>query len=156
MVKRKRLKQAENDFDVDAASHRFAVRSASGTHSPVLHCGDGLFLQAESRPLENARLDHAPVCGDDHVQQHAALIFGLARFVGIVRVRAVDATGLADAIHAGAEHSATGPAAFSWSKTAPGTAANPAAVSCPNRSEEHTSELQSRLHLVCRLLLEKK
>ena len=24
------------------------------------------------------------------------------------------------------------------------------------RSEEHTSELQSRLHLVCRLLLEKK
>src|SRR2546429_1805120 len=28
------------------------------------------------------------------------------------------------------------------------------AVTC--RSEEHTSELQSRLHLVCRLLLEKK
>src|SRR2546429_6687564 len=28
---------------------------------------------------------------------------------------------------------------------------------CANlRSEEHTSELQSRLHLVCRLLLEKK
>src|SRR6266436_9273368 len=26
----------------------------------------------------------------------------------------------------------------------------------PMRSEEHTSELQSRLHLVCRLLLEKK
>src|SRR2546422_4927482 len=29
------------------------------------------------------------------------------------------------------------------------------AASAP-RSEEHTSELQSRLHLVCRLLLEKK
>src|SRR5436305_6724737 len=27
---------------------------------------------------------------------------------------------------------------------------------CANRSEEHTSELQSRPHLVCRLLLEKK
>src|SRR6266550_9326399 len=27
---------------------------------------------------------------------------------------------------------------------------------CRRRSEEHTSELQSRLHLVCRLLLEKK
>src|SRR5205809_3154508 len=26
----------------------------------------------------------------------------------------------------------------------------------PGRSEEHTPELQSRLHLVCRLLLEKK
>src|SRR2546422_5375180 len=32
------------------------------------------------------------------------------------------------------------------------------ALNHPNlkRSEEHTSELQSRLHLVCRLLLEKK
>src|SRR2546429_7113939 len=31
-------------------------------------------------------------------------------------------------------------------------------ISCviSRRSEEHTSELQSRLHLVCRLLLEKK
>src|SRR2546429_4302640 len=42
----------------------------------------------------------------------------------------------------------------------------PAPAPCPawppmrawacGRSEEHTSELQSRLHLVCRLLLEKK
>src|SRR2546422_7655087 len=29
-------------------------------------------------------------------------------------------------------------------------------VAAMRRSEEHTSELQSRLHLVCRLLLEKK
>src|SRR2546429_8767209 len=29
-------------------------------------------------------------------------------------------------------------------------------VRSSKRSEEHTSELQSRLHLVCRLLLEKK
>src|SRR2546429_4609387 len=35
----------------------------------------------------------------------------------------------------------------------PGTVA--LAIGGP-RSEEHTSELQSRLHLVCRLLLEKK
>src|SRR5687768_18307350 len=31
-----------------------------------------------------------------------------------------------------------------------------ASSGAPRRSEEHTSELQSRLHLVCRLLLEKK
>src|SRR5687768_18005884 len=30
------------------------------------------------------------------------------------------------------------------------------AIAAYQRSEEHTSELQSRLHLVCRLLLEKK
>src|SRR2546429_3989484 len=32
----------------------------------------------------------------------------------------------------------------------------PASEGMALRSEEHTSELQSRLHLVCRLLLEKK
>src|SRR2546429_7161950 len=34
--------------------------------------------------------------------------------------------------------------------------AAPLAPSPEDRSEEHTPELQSRLHLVCRLLLEKK
>src|SRR3989449_1824147 len=32
----------------------------------------------------------------------------------------------------------------------------PGTIASKARSEEHTSELQSRLHLVCRLLLEKK
>src|SRR5439155_4044853 len=36
------------------------------------------------------------------------------------------------------------------------TVGSPSAASRPWRSEEHTSELQSRGHLVCRLLLEKK
>src|SRR3712207_8437538 len=34
--------------------------------------------------------------------------------------------------------------------------AHPARARAPPRSEEHTSELQSRQYLVCRLLLEKK
>src|SRR3989449_6689273 len=38
----------------------------------------------------------------------------------------------------------------------PGTQPMPRLVRLVQRSEEHTSELQSRLHLVCRLLLEKK
>src|SRR5205809_2115911 len=37
----------------------------------------------------------------------------------------------------------------------PAALTRPALAVLP-RSEEHTSELQSRLHLVCRLLLEKK
>src|SRR3712207_8269514 len=38
----------------------------------------------------------------------------------------------------------------------PMTARSVAARDCGARSEEHTSELQSRQYLVCRLLLEKK
>src|SRR5690348_17605648 len=37
-----------------------------------------------------------------------------------------------------------------------GDAAHPTLQSLAQRSEEHTSELQSPVHLVCRLLLEKK
>src|SRR2546422_5793046 len=39
---------------------------------------------------------------------------------------------------------------ISYSRVPPGV------LIVTSRSEEHTSELQSRLHLVCRLLLEKK
>src|SRR5205809_1732386 len=48
-----------------------------------------------------------------------------------------------------------------WTST--GSPSSPSSSACTPRgrygrprSEEHTSELQSRLHLVCRLLLEKK
>src|SRR2546422_3252938 len=58
------------------------------------------------------------------------------------------------------------PASHAPSGRPPSRVGRPASFSAPptartrcraaNRSEEHTSELQSRLHLVCRLLLEKK
>src|SRR4051794_41642144 len=38
----------------------------------------------------------------------------------------------------------------------PGSQPTPCMVRARSRSEEHTSELQSPVHLVCRLLLEKK
>src|SRR2546429_6965674 len=41
-------------------------------------------------------------------------------------------------------------------RAAPALTARHRGDSTRDRSEEHTSELQSRLHLVCRLLLEKK
>src|SRR5437868_15536314 len=45
---------------------------------------------------------------------------------------------------------------YRLTEVASGGAANRTLVACVNRSEEHTSELQSRFDLVCRLLLEKK
>src|SRR2546422_7150472 len=43
-----------------------------------------------------------------------------------------------------------------WAMVGPPLIAYAATRVRRGRSEEHTSELQSRLHLVCRLLLEKK
>src|SRR5207253_9323513 len=131
-MRKKNLEQAEDDFDVHAASHRPAVGSGRGAHAPVFHRGDGLFFQAQSRAFQHARIDHAPVGGDDYTEQHASLILGFAGLVGIIGVRAVDASGLPDAIHARAKFAAAGPAAGTRSKTAAGTAANPAAIPCTN------------------------
>src|SRR5437899_7206582 len=52
-----------------------------------------------------------------------------------------------------ARSSAPGPAAAPPPPAPPSAAHSPPS---PPRSEEHTSELQSLRHLVCRLLLEKK
>src|SRR2546422_5316416 len=50
-------------------------------------------------------------------------------------------------------HRSRAPCRVPWNRTA----ASRSRPRVPEtRSEEHTSELQSRLHLVCRLLLEKK
>src|SRR5690349_22218611 len=43
-----------------------------------------------------------------------------------------------------------------WRWRRPSSARGPSCRNCRARSEEHTSELQSRRDLVCRLLLEKK
>src|SRR5438045_8304387 len=43
-----------------------------------------------------------------------------------------------------------------WSSSWPRTGGSTCTTSGGRRSEEHTSELQSLRHLVCRLLLEKK
>src|SRR2546429_5473971 len=49
----------------------------------------------------------------------------------------------------------TGSQRTTWRMCSGSTSQEKRWKTCP-RSEEHTSELQSRLHLVCRLLLEKK
>src|SRR6266581_8333792 len=43
-----------------------------------------------------------------------------------------------------------------WTPKAESCTSSGSNTACPPRSEEHTSELQSPVHLVCRLLLEKK
>src|SRR5689334_24233740 len=62
----------------------------------------------------------------------------------------------ASAAHS-AKHSGAWTTCSTWPHT-PATASTwkPTSTNSASRSEEHTSELQSQFHLVCRLLLEKK
>src|SRR5205809_1707692 len=54
-------------------------------------------------------------------------------------------------------HALTNPRLYRFVSGAPSISrSHDRAAEFATRSEEHTSELQSRLHLVCRLLLEKK
>src|SRR3712207_8133559 len=46
--------------------------------------------------------------------------------------------------------------AGAWPESAPSLILSPEWRGMPSRSEEHTSEIQSRQYIVCRLLLEKK
>src|SRR5437899_5235872 len=62
------------------------------------------------------------------------------------------------AVLPGSSPSTRRPSASPGTVSTMSTCATPTALRCafPRRSEEHTSELQSLRHLVCRLLLEKK
>src|SRR5205823_10715798 len=70
-------------------------------------------------------------------------------------------TGTASAAEKSIATSASGHAAPALPRAIAPVTSNPysgasVSTSCPIRSEEHTSELQSLAYLVCRLLLEKK
>src|SRR5687768_12608161 len=78
----------------------------------------------------------------------------LARRVGVGPSAAVqweNSTGTAPTLENLARIAIATGVAFEWLATGRGSAR---VANADDRSEEHTSELQSRLHLVCRLLLE--
>src|SRR2546422_8341382 len=104
--------------------------------SPVL--ADGFFFSSRRRHTRCSRDWSSDVCSSD-LDLDALKDYQIERRDGQVRVKI------------GSERTAF----EAWSSRSVASAP-PAAVVPPVRSEEHTSELQSRLHLVCRLLLEKK
>src|SRR2546422_6861198 len=72
-----------------------------------------------------------------------------------------DVAAQADGVPSGGNHAVNDDLASRWHEHAVDQSkesclSGTATAEKNERSEEHTSELQSRLHLVCRLLLEKK
>src|SRR3712207_9568771 len=89
---------------------------------------DFFFNDTATTEIYTLSLHDALPISDVVDQQQVAVLPGVARGVGLVD--------LVDDLH--------------------DVLADRVAVAEPRRSEEHTSELQSRQYLVCRLLLEKK
>src|SRR3989449_622373 len=69
------------------------------------------------------------------------------------RIGSSDVVSVSSATSGARRHSATTAASAAGSSTIVGSALTAGSAAGGARSEEHTSELQSRLHLVCRLLL---
>src|SRR5690606_41344693 len=89
--------------------------------------------------------DALPICRKPFSELAQAAEGGSAVLVNLSRYRC-------DALVVIGERAVTVP----LPKADPGIAADKASALLTARSEEHTSELQSRENLVCRLLLEKK
>src|SRR5205809_6483593 len=77
-----------------------------------------------------------------------SMVVALRRLVGAIRAAADEAAAMATEISASTEE-------MSASTEEMSATCQDLTKRAAERSEEHTSELQSRLHLVCRLLLEK-
>src|SRR5689334_17402413 len=107
-----RLEQAESDFDRNLGWKGLAARADGGAELPLADGFNGLFVEAEAGALDHLNVGGAAIQSDDHHQHNYALILGFAGFVGILRVRAVDAAGHADTIDASAESAAAGAATF--------------------------------------------
>src|SRR6266700_2696223 len=129
---RKKSVEVEGDFDLHAAVDGLPARANRRPHLPVPHLREGFFFQAKPGALDDDRVDHAPIGCDRHVEQHRSLIFGLARFVGVFRLRAINALGRADTVYTSAEDAAAGTAAFAWAEASARAAPDTAGFARPD------------------------
>src|SRR2546429_2408208 len=94
----------------------------------------------------------SPACAP--IVDRYTILSGRALSIADFRVAAVARA--SGKLGAGSKFGGTSTKTPSAPSNADASAATSRMSAVANRSEEHTSELQSRLHLVCRLLLEKK
>src|SRR5579859_1410992 len=128
-----KLEQPEAHFNRYRRPHRFPVRSRSRLAAPCPHGLDRLFIQSQARALHHAHIRYAVVGFNNHFHDHDALILRLPRLFRVWRVRLVVARRDSYAIHAGAERTATSPAAFARTKPASGSASNTRSISMSER-----------------------
>src|SRR5581483_401594 len=127
------LEQAEGHFDRDQRWNGLAVGAHGGLAAPLANGFDGLFIKAEARALKHRNVGHTAIERNHTLQHNNALVLGFAGFVGILRIRRVEAGRHAHAVDAGAEQATARAAAFTGAEAAAGTAADAGSVAMAER-----------------------
>src|SRR5216684_3822247 len=121
------LEQSESNFDGDDHGNGFPARPIGRLESPLLHGFYGFFFQPKSRALHDLNFRGAAIRSDHRLKNDRALVFCLAGFFGIFRVRAIDTRRIADAVGSRMVGPAACSAAGTWAQAAAFAAANPCA-----------------------------
>src|SRR5580704_360207 len=142
------LEKTECNFNGNQRWHWLSVRSESRFAAPGLHRSNGILIEAHPNALDNPDVGDLAFDADDAFHDNRALVFHLARFIGILRRRLIETDRNSDSIDARAEHSAAGPAALAGAQTTAGAAANTAATTGATRiiyrSRQRVSHVRQR------------
>src|SRR2546422_4952182 len=117
-----------------------SVMPCSRTDGPLAQCAPRLRGESNTGSCRT----HTPFCTTASMAQPTEQCVHTERLTSMLPLLSAAASALPIMLNGNCEANAPAPAAM------------PERFRNARRSEEHTSELQSRLHLVCRLLLEKK
>src|SRR6266446_1853599 len=127
------LKQAESNFNRDDRRHGLPAWSGRRLATPRFHRGHGVFVETHPDALDHPDVADSSIKADDAFHHHCALVFHLARFIGVFRWRLVETNWNSDSIDARAEDSAARAAALARSKTAARPAADTGAIAISER-----------------------
>ncbi len=93
----KRLEQPEHRFDRHPSWHGASRCVQRRREFPAANGLHGSIIESQSNPSHNANLRRPAVRANQNQQRHSSLQFRLARFVGVLRIRAIRAFGPRDA-----------------------------------------------------------
>src|SRR5882762_7646060 len=127
------LEKAEGNFDRHNCGHRLSVWSGCRLATPRLHRSHGVFVKTHPDALDHPDVADFSIKANDAFHYDRALVFYLARFIGIFRWRLVETRRNSHSIQPGAEDSASRAAALAGSQTAARPAADTGAIAISKR-----------------------
>src|ERR1700680_3960602 len=123
-AERKILKQSESNLDGNDDWNGLSPRPIGWLKAPLFHGFHGFFFQPKSRAFHDLNFRGAAIRSDHRLKNDRALVFCLAGFLGIFRIRAIDTRRVADSACSRMVGPPAGTAAGTRTQAAPFAAAN--------------------------------